>query len=229
MTKSNLSAGRGKAENKSHRNGWTKPYPDFPLSFHPPSGRLYKKIRGKRYYFGYATDWQKAVGIYNDQRDDLMAGRRPRKTGEGCTVAHLCNHFLTAKKHQLDTGEICPRTWHDYKRTTDRVVAVFGKSRLVEDLAADDFTELRADIAKTRGPVSLGNEIQRVRIILKYCFDAALIDKPVRYGPTFKRPSKAVLRRERQKNGSKMFEPAELNKLLATADMQRTVFGGAAV
>jgi hypothetical protein len=27
---------------------WKQPYPDFPLSYHPPGGRLYKKIRGKR-------------------------------------------------------------------------------------------------------------------------------------------------------------------------------------
>ena len=116
MTKSTARAKTGKAS-----NGWDKPYDDFPLSYHPPSGRLYKKIRGKRHYFGYAREWKKAVELYSGQRDDLYAGRRPRKTGEGCTVAHLCNHFLTTKRHQLDTGEICPRTWHDYKRTTDRV------------------------------------------------------------------------------------------------------------
>ena len=40
----------------SSKSGWQKPYPDFPLSYHPPSGRLYKKILGKRWYFGYASD-----------------------------------------------------------------------------------------------------------------------------------------------------------------------------
>ena len=74
------SASRRKSGTK---NGWTKPYADFPLSFHPPSGRLYKKIRGKRHYFGYAHSWQAAVEKYLDQKDDLQAGRRPRSNDDG--------------------------------------------------------------------------------------------------------------------------------------------------
>jgi len=58
-------------------NGWAKPYPDFSLSYHPPSGRLYKKIRGKRHDFGYVKDWQAAVNLYTAQRDD--AGKTPEE------------------------------------------------------------------------------------------------------------------------------------------------------
>jgi len=53
-------------------------------------------------------------------------------------------------------------------------------------LASDDFEHLRAALAKGWGPVTLGNEIQRVRVLFKYAYDAGLIDRPVRYGPTFK-------------------------------------------
>ena len=49
---------------------------------------------------------------------------------------------------------------------------MFGKDRPVDDLAADDFEELRADIAKTWGPVRLGNEVQRVRTLFKYGYEA---------------------------------------------------------
>ena len=56
-------------------------------------------------------------------------------------------------------------------------------------------------LAKTRKAVALGNEIQRVRMVFKYAFDAGLIHKPVRYGPTFKRPSKRVLRKARRREG----------------------------
>ena len=48
----------------------------------------------------------------------------------------------------------------------------------------------------------LGNEIQRVRMVFKYAFDADLIDKPVRCGPTFKRPSKRVLRKGFSREGA---------------------------
>ena len=47
-------------------NDWTKSYTDFPLSYHPPSGWLYKKIRGKRHDFGCTHSWQTAVEKYLD-------------------------------------------------------------------------------------------------------------------------------------------------------------------
>jgi integrase len=99
-------------------------------------------------------------------------------------------------------------------------VDAFGKDRLVGDLATEDFDRLRARLAKRLGPVSLGNEVQRIRVVFKHAYDAGLIDKPVRYGPTFKRPSKRVLRRHRQANGKKMFEAAEIRSLLAAASTQ---------
>ncbi len=89
--------------------------------------------------------WKAALDLYQRQRDDLHAGRKPRDTNDdGLTVRDLCNRFLTSKQHQLDTGEITNRTFLDYKAVTDRIVKVFDKNRLVDDLAADDFEELRA-------------------------------------------------------------------------------------
>ena len=201
------------------KTGWTKPYNDFPLSYHPPSGRLYKKINGKRHYFGYAHSWQAAVDKYLDQKDDLQAGRRPRSTGDGLIVKELGNRFLTFKKNQVDIGEITHRSFLDYKAVTDRIVRVFGLSRLVEDLAADDFEQLKADIAKTRGLVALGNEVQRVRVVFNFAFQNQLIDKPVRYGSTFKRSSKRVLRRVRNENGPKMFAADEIRLMLNVAPL----------
>ena len=48
-----------------------------------------------------------------------------------------------------------PRTLIDYTSTTDRIVRVFGKRKVVGRLGPDDFAKLRADIAKRRGPVAL--------------------------------------------------------------------------
>jgi hypothetical protein len=79
---------------------------------------------------------------------------------------------------------------------------------------------LRANISKTRGPVALGNEIQRVRVVFKYGFDAGLIEHPMRYGPMFKRPSKKVLRLARAAKGSKLFEAAGVRRLIDAADVQ---------
>jgi integrase len=56
----------------------------------------------------------------------------------------------------------------------------------------------------------VGNEIQRVRSVFKYGYDAALIDRPIRFGPGFKKPSAKVLRQNRAKGGLRMFEREEL-------------------
>ncbi len=124
---------------------------------------------------------------------------------------------MTAKLHLLKSAEIAPRTFAEYRSTTDRLVRVLGKERLVDDLAANDFERLRADIAETRGPVALGNEVQRVRSIFKLAYDNGLIDKPIRYGQGFNKPSRKVLRKAKAANGNRMFEAAEIRKMLGAA------------
>jgi integrase len=72
-------------------------------------------------------------------------------------------------------------------------------------------------MARKWGPVALTNEIQRVRTIFKYVYEAGLIANPMRFGPTFKRPSKKTMRKERSKKGARMFTVDELQAILAAA------------
>jgi integrase len=194
-----------------------KPHPDFPLFPHATK-RWAKKVRGKLCYFGPWSDPERALATWLDQKDELLAGRTPRAKTEGLAIKGLANHFLTAKRHLLDTRELSQRTFDDYYATCARLIDVFGKTRLVIDLAASDFNLLRAKLAKTWGPVAVGNEINRIRGVFKYAFDAALIDRPVRYGPQFKRPSRKVLRIARAEKGPRLFEAEQLRKIIAAAE-----------
>ena len=194
----------------------TKPYPEFPLFPHA-TRRWAKKIRGKLHYFGPWDDPDGALQLYLDQKDDLHVGRTPRSKREGLTIRELCNRFLTSKQHLVDAGEITPRTFHDYHSTCDRVLTEFGRERLVEDIVVDDFEKLRVTLAKKRGPVALGNEIQRVRMVFKYAYDQGLIDKPIRYGQSFQKPSRKTLRRARATNGPRMFEAIDLRSIVDSA------------
>jgi len=194
-----------------------KPYPDFPLFPHATQ-RWAKKILGKLYYFGPWDDPQGALNRYLLQRDDLYAGRRPRADEpDGVTVRDLCNRFLTVKQARVETGELTARSFTDYHATCGRVIAAFGLQRRVCDLRSDDFEQLRARLAKTRGPATLGNEIQRVRILFKFAFDEELVERPIRYGTAFKRPSRRVLRLARHAKGPRMFEREELLEILEAA------------
>lgn len=215
MTHSKTAARSGKARPQ-------KPRKDFPLFPHA-AGYWAKKVRGKLVYFGkVASDpkGESALALWVDQKDDLLAGRTPRIHRDGLTVRDLCNAFLTSKKQLVSNGELSPRTWSDYHATCERIIAAMGKTRLVDDLASDDFDKLRASVAKRWGHVALSNEINRVRVVFKYAYDASLIERPMRYGPTFKRPSAKTLRQARHAKGARMFEARHIRRMLKAAGPQ---------
>jgi integrase len=196
-----------------------KPRADFPLFPHA-SGRWAKKVRQRFCYFGKVADdpkGEKALEQWLDQKDDLLAGRTPRVKGDGLTIKALGDLYLTHKSLRRDSHEITARTYRDCKTAMDRIVATFGRGRLVDDLTAGDFETLRAELAKTLGPLALGIEIQRIRSVFKFAHDNGLIDRPVRYGQAFAKPSRRMLRQTRQQRGSLMLEPEALRKIIDAA------------
>ena len=195
-----------------------KPYPDFPLFPHA-TGRWAKKIRGKLCYFGRGT-WQEALDLYEKQRDALYAGRKPRETADGYTLRDLLNKFLEHKRHLLDTRQLTNRTFEDYKRTTDWLAEILELDRVIDDFGPDDFLKVAKTVSKRYGLVGLGGEINKTRIIFKFAFDTEMIDRPVRFGPTFKRPSRTALRKQRASRPKRLFTAAELQTLIDAAGPQ---------
>src|SRR5262245_43195502 len=196
-----------------------KPYPDFPLTAHP-AGYWCKKIRGKLHYFGPWADPDAALAKYNEQKEALHAGKKPRPDREGVTVKDIANAFLNHKKTRLDVGELSVHTWADYKHVTDRVVAHLGKTRLVSDVGPDDFAPLRNKLARRWGPQRLAKFIQFTRSLFKFAYDSEMIDRPVRFGPGFDRPSKKTLRLNRAEQGTKLFTADEIHRLIDAAGVQ---------
>ena len=194
-----------------------KPHPDFPLFPHQ-TGRWAKKVLGKLHYFGPWSEPQNALEKWLDEKDDLLAGRKPRTRTGAATVARLVNHFLTHKRALLASGELAQRTFDRYYKTSSLLVETFGKNRAAQDLAPDDFQALRATMAKRWGAIALGNEIQMVRSIFKHAAEAEIIPAAMRFGPGFKKPSAKVLRIVRSAGGPKMFSPTELHAVLSMAD-----------
>lgn len=197
----------------------SKPSPDFPLFPHA-NGRWCKKVKGRAHYFGKTIDdpnGDAALILWNEQKDDLLAGRLPRAKRGGLRLRDLCNRYLTTKLALLDNDELSPRHFRDLKATCKLLLDFFGSTRAVDDLHPDDFGRLRAHLAKRRGAVTLGNEIQRIRSVLKFGYDEGLIDRPIRYGQSFAKPSRKVIRKLKATNGAKMFEAAEVQALVAKA------------
>ena len=62
--------------------------------------------------------------------------------------------------------------------------------------------------------------MQRIRSVFKYGFETGLIDRPVRFGPEFKRPNRKTLRKACAAKGKRMFEAHELRLLLGAVGAQ---------
>src|SRR5262249_58467256 len=103
----------------------SKPYPEFPLFPHR-CGCWAKKIRGRLRYFGPWSDPDGALRNYMERKDDLHAGREPRRDPGAFAVKDACNAMLNAKQSLVDAGELTPRSWADYKQVCDLLVEHFG-------------------------------------------------------------------------------------------------------
>jgi integrase len=196
-----------------------KPSDDFPLFPHA-NGCWAKKILGKLHYFGPWENPGQALESYLRDKDDLHAGRTPRAAPGVLTVKDLANVFLNAKKDAVAAGELSPRTHAGYLEACGYVVKAFGPGRLVSDLTPADFAGLRSKLAERFGPHGLGTRIQCVRCLFKYAFDSELLDRPIRFGPDFKRPSRKTLRLHRAKQGPKLFTAEEVRRMIDAAGVQ---------
>jgi len=196
-----------------------KPRPDFPFFPHA-RGYWAKKVRGRLHYFGKVADdpdGKVALDKWLDQRDALLAGRTPRVSGDGLTIRDLCNRFLSNRQDKMRAGELSPVSFADYHGACSRIVKAFGATRLVGDLDAADFEQFRRSMARGRSPVTLANEIRRIRVVFRYAEQNQLIPLPVRYGSEFKPPPRRVLRKERHTKGLRMFEADSLRTILDAA------------
>jgi integrase len=207
-----------KVSRKGQRRKPAKPHKDFPLYAHA-SRRWAKKIRGKTHFFGAWDEPDKALKLYLDQKDDLLAGRVP-DTGDGLTMRDLVNYFLTSKKRKIEGGELEQRTWDDYDDICKKVLQVLGKTRRVDNLRPTDFEKLRAKFAKTHGPVTLNSDIRRAKVLFNFASTKELIDRPVRFGDGFQRPTVAVLRKARQAKGPRMYSAEDLGRIIDKAGVQ---------
>jgi integrase len=198
-----------------------KPSPDFPLYAHA-SGYWAKKINSRLYYFGKWKEGvtaEQALDAYNRQAEELHTGQKPE--AGVTTVKILCNKFLNAKAQRRDAGELTPRSWWDYEKTCQLVAKTFRQPTPVSSLDPDDFAKLRRKLVdKGWGPATIAGEIQRVRVLFKFAWDNGLIDRPVRYGQGFDRPSLKTMRKHKAAKGPRLFSADEIRQLLDAASPQ---------
>ena len=89
------------------------------------NGQWSKKINGRVYYFGTRDDPDGDLKRCLEVAQNLAYGRPARSDKSGrLTVRDLANEFLTFKQHKVDTGELAPRTFSEYRDTCERLIRV---------------------------------------------------------------------------------------------------------
>ncbi len=134
-----------------------------------------------------------------------------RPTTENVRLAH---HI---RRRWVDPGELHARNRRERGSRTARSL---GGGVAVRSWAVAAVFVLPTSTAGQRGPVSLANEIGRVRSVFKFGYEAGLLDRPVRFGPEFVKPPKRAMRQAKNERGERMFEAAEVRALVEAAGPQ---------
>jgi integrase len=191
-----------------------KPSKTYPLFAHA-NGQWCKRIAGNQHYFGKWEDPQAALESF---RSFVDKGSRRPVDDTRCKLSDFCNRFLTAKDSLVKSDELSIRSFRDYWRTCELMVEFFGRDRAVESITTGDLAEYRASLAKTRGLYALGNEISKARVVFNFGWHEDLLDKPVKFGTVYKRPSRKSMRIDRAKkqatNGKRMMEADQIRLML---------------
>ena len=194
-----------------------KPYRDFPLTAHR-NGQWCKKIRGKIWYFGRWDEPDAALTEYLRIRDDLQAGRQPKRLSDGPDLASVCNAFLTREKTRSDRGEISSRTFRDYHDICQLMIEQLGRTTDPEQLSPLDFARFRDHLSSKYAPSRLSKSVGVCRMVMKWAYESDLLTKQPKFGPDFKGASKRAVRQKRADVGQKLFQPATIRLLIDRAD-----------
>jgi site-specific recombinase XerD len=179
------------------------------------------------------ADPEAALDQYLRAAADLQAGRQPNKStisGNAAMVKVVANRYLTYQLQRVDAGEITPRWFEDCLQTVRHFTTFVGPIRLVSDLHPEDFHEYRQRLIsyglggkKGFGAYALERSITVVRAMFRYAHDVDVIERPMKYGKVFDRPSASMKRRslrsEELENGKRLFTASEICSMLDAADM----------
>lgn len=203
---------------------------DCPLFLHKGSNNWAKKVRGKTLYFG--KDLDSALKRWADEKDYLLAGRPVPKDDPSPTLTELGNLFVDGcRRRYQQRGKPGLRSISEYVTTINRLVEIRGKDDRPQWWSPRDFADIHEKLYEPkertvairggikgiqvdrRSPVTVSNDLRRIRAFLKWCADSELIPLP-RYGREFSPISLDESRKLRVQQGRKDLSAKDLKSIL---------------
>ncbi|WP_437187781.1 tyrosine-type recombinase/integrase [Planctomicrobium sp. SH668] len=125
---------------------------------------------------------------------------------------------MNSKKSLKDSSELSSHTYADCHNICQAIVDHFGREYLVQHIFPVDFEKFRKVLSHGVNKVTLKNRVNRARGVFNYAFENGLIDRPVRYGAGFDRPSEKLLRREKNRSPERYLDRDEILAVLDASD-----------
>jgi integrase len=180
-------------------------------------GSWAKRIRGHLYYFGPVSKPDVALTRLQKDGPDLFAGRTPRPddAGGGAMVADVCNWFLAGRLDLVDSGELRPATWNDYKKHATMICQTLGRTTPAAGIRPDDFARLRRAFARRFCASQLAKAVIIARMIFRWAYDNDKLEAMPKFGSGFRPPDKASRKRSsRQRGGNTIYTADQVLELL---------------
>jgi integrase len=204
-----------------------KPHPDFPLFPHA-TGRWAKKVLGQLHYFGKWDDPQSALEQWLEDKDAILAGRKPRRnSGKALSVYDACNLYLDFIEDKVNGGRLAEHWYQDIKRTCEIVCETLGKNWSIESLTIEDFAALGKRFFLKPGinekgkpcmvpasPVTAKSHIHRVRGMFNWLMKNGKVKSVPQFGSGFDAPEQAELDRHKRDKPAKYLTRQQIRALL---------------
>lgn len=178
-------------------------------------------------YFGPWSDPVGALAKYQQECEFWEAGINPRLKIDpqvakidldvGVRLGDGCNLFLDRMLHRVERSELSKRSYSDYKSTLARMLTVISRHVPIQQIEKADWIRLRKAISDKRGPVSIIQDITRIKTCFKWLVRNEYIKAEPNYDEALKKPARVEVRRSRANRGKRWFDASEIQLLLKNA------------
>lgn len=191
-------------------------------------GMWCRKVRGRTIKFGRGDRPADALERWRAEIGDLETGAfrgraraakwANRDPAGPVTVGELLDRYLDGKSAAVERGELLPITLADYVTSAKLAGAQLGRATRVDALGPERFESVLR--RSTYGPTRRGCFVMHVKQAFRWGVDFGVIERPPRYGPSFRGPTASQRRRLRASRGRNMFPADQIRKLTDAASVQ---------
>lgn len=181
-----------------------------------------KKVKGRLRYFG--TDLDAALKRWADEKDHLLAGYEPPRIDGKPSLSELANLYLADSRDRVKAGVVRADHTNENKVMLEIVVGAVGGHAKPDTMTPPQWQSVRSALSsgksgKAVAQATLKGRLARCRAFVNWCLKHKHI-KAIDTANTLAPPAKRLLRREATAKGKRLWDAADLRKVLDAAPVE---------